>query len=419
MLLGQLDRLGELSQLRKHVLHCACLPAPICAVRLDRLQIEPYLEALGITRVGDLTGLDRAGVPVWFACRPASRSLSVSQGKGLTHEQAWMSAVMESAESAIAENPGSLVAMVASQNEMLKRGLRMVDLKRQSRCAARRLSADQPLAWVGGMSWKTGETLFAPYELVGMDMMQDSPWDRNAFRTSSCGLAAGADLCSAVLHGLQELVEDDAMLTSGTMRLAHQKRAAVCFTGTGAAKLEQLISRIESAGLRAGFTDMTSNVGVPVIQATIESAGCGEAEDSCFAGYACRSEMADAGLAALLEAVQSRVTFISGARDDLLPGDYAKSRLPRAKDASLAASFDPGVHAAPAQRSKLENLEHTLKGIFDAGISDVHVFALGGEEYGIRVVRVLADDLATLDLPWGAAQNARVAHSLIRNWGSQ
>lgn len=29
-----------------------------------------------ITRVGDLTGLDTIGIPIWFACRPNGRSLS-------------------------------------------------------------------------------------------------------------------------------------------------------------------------------------------------------------------------------------------------------------------------------------------------------------------------------------------------------
>ncbi len=62
------------------------------------------LRRFGITRVGDVTGLDIVGIPVWFAVRPNSRGLSVSQGKGLVPAQARLSAVMEAIEGAVAED---------------------------------------------------------------------------------------------------------------------------------------------------------------------------------------------------------------------------------------------------------------------------------------------------------------------------
>src|SRR3954469_14776054 len=63
-----------------------------------RSRLSAYLPGHGITRVGNVTGLDRLGIPVYMAMRPNSRSLSVSQGKGLSHDAAWVSAVMESLE---------------------------------------------------------------------------------------------------------------------------------------------------------------------------------------------------------------------------------------------------------------------------------------------------------------------------------
>src|SRR5215475_8652615 len=60
--------------------------------------VRPLLPALGITRVANVTGLDRIGIPVWLCVRPNSRCLSVSQGKGLTAELAQVAAVMESIE---------------------------------------------------------------------------------------------------------------------------------------------------------------------------------------------------------------------------------------------------------------------------------------------------------------------------------
>src|SRR5439155_24761113 len=65
---------------------------------------RPLLPAMGITRIADVTGLDVIGIPVVMVCRPNSRSLAVSQGKGLDLAAAKASGVMESIEAYHAEH---------------------------------------------------------------------------------------------------------------------------------------------------------------------------------------------------------------------------------------------------------------------------------------------------------------------------
>src|SRR5207249_8186019 len=43
----------------------------------------PLAPVMGITRVANVTGLDSVGIPVVMVCRPNSRSVAVSQGKGI------------------------------------------------------------------------------------------------------------------------------------------------------------------------------------------------------------------------------------------------------------------------------------------------------------------------------------------------
>src|SRR5204862_3502506 len=69
-------------------------------------RVRPHAAAMGITRLGNVTGLDRIGIPVAVAVRPNSRSVSVSQGKGLDLEQAMASALMEAIEGFHAEEVG-------------------------------------------------------------------------------------------------------------------------------------------------------------------------------------------------------------------------------------------------------------------------------------------------------------------------
>src|SRR5688500_7273953 len=60
-------------------------------------------EQAGVTRLADVTRLDRIGLPVWQAVRPMSRALSVHQGKGATDADAQVGALLEAVESHAAE----------------------------------------------------------------------------------------------------------------------------------------------------------------------------------------------------------------------------------------------------------------------------------------------------------------------------
>lgn len=62
-------------------------------------RVRRFMPAFGITRIANVTGLDTIGIPVVMVCRPNSRSISVSQGKGPDLDAARASGLMESVES--------------------------------------------------------------------------------------------------------------------------------------------------------------------------------------------------------------------------------------------------------------------------------------------------------------------------------
>lgn len=69
----------------------------------------------GITRLADLTHLDYTALPVYTAIRPRAKSLTTSQGKGLTKEAAQCSALMESIEVYFAEE---LIPQLTNKSEL-------------------------------------------------------------------------------------------------------------------------------------------------------------------------------------------------------------------------------------------------------------------------------------------------------------
>src|SRR5438094_10441878 len=70
---------------------------------------------MGITRVANVTGLDSVGIPVVMVCRPNSRSVAVSQGKGIDLASAHASGSMEAAELYHAETITLPLRLAASQ----------------------------------------------------------------------------------------------------------------------------------------------------------------------------------------------------------------------------------------------------------------------------------------------------------------
>jgi ribosomal protein S12 methylthiotransferase accessory factor len=405
--LDAFDRLQELRRAVRSGRH-------VDRIVLSRADLEGILPTLGITRVGELTGLDQLAIPVWFATRPGSLSLCVSNGKGVTDDDAWISAVMESAEQALAERAAALIEIVDTPRGLARRGHQCVPLDRQSRCAYRSLDPDREMAWVRGVSWGTGAPIYAPYELVGLDMASEAPWNAEHFRMTSVGLASGADLLGAVLHGLRELIEDDAMFAPLAGRMKQATPEVVLLSRRHEA-LVRTVRILADRGVESLFADVGDEMGEPVMMAALRPTDGSGSEFTYFSGSACRSTREDAALAALLEAVQSRLTFISGARDDLFPDEYEQKLKPgtRTLFGSYHLTDEPVSGLDPCSGLRALTEKVTTQG------SDIYIFPLGGSQFGFEAVRVLADDLVSLEAPANHARTGRAARKLLRSWGGK
>lgn len=372
-----------------------------------------FLRRFGITRLGDVTGLDVIGVPVWFAARPNSRGLSVSQGKGLTIVQARVSAAMEAIEGAVAEDTQRHVREYGSVRALNLSGRRLLPLDGMARVDPLLLDADRERAWVAGYSVRRNEEVLAPYELIGLDYRADFPWDRQAFQMSSQGLAAGFDYDRAALHALLELVENDACFLVDALATRRLAIRPVGFAPGLDPSLDRLVTVLQKAGLSPRFFDLTSRNGVPVVMATLPRPVHGHdgPGERVVAGVACRLNGFDAAVAALLEAIQSRLTDISGARDDLTPDRYAGDRhvpqQPRAEELPLMM---PGGVDLSAQEPAVPVWRRLAGYLFDHGVDDIFVFALDSGDPDIKVVRVLAKGLSVA----GGAMNRFTAAALDR-----
>jgi YcaO-like protein with predicted kinase domain len=119
---------------------------------------------MGITRVANVTGLDIIGLPVVMVSRPNSRSVAVSQGKGVDLASARVSGLMESAELYHAETI-TLPLRLATYEE-LRYQHKVVNVDELPRRKSSLFHPDLRLPWCTARDLLSGEDVLVPYELV-------------------------------------------------------------------------------------------------------------------------------------------------------------------------------------------------------------------------------------------------------------
>src|SRR5262249_14490630 len=156
------------------------------------------------TRVANVTGLDSVGIPVVMVCRPNSRSVAVSQGKGIDLASAQASGLMEASELYHAETI-TLPLRLASYEE-LRYQHSVVEIDDLPRESGSRFGSNLRLLWCEGFDLLTRENVFVPYEMVHTNYTTPLPDGHGCFAASSNGLASGNRVVEAVSHGICEVV---------------------------------------------------------------------------------------------------------------------------------------------------------------------------------------------------------------------
>ncbi|MCQ6246205.1 YcaO-like family protein [Streptomyces malaysiensis] len=272
------------------------------------------LPRYGITRVARLTGLDCIGLPVWTAIRPASLTLSTSQGKGATDLLAKLSAVMEGIELWHVEQP--LPVAVRGPAEDVHPGYPVSALPLTGPFAERALSR-LVWDWTPGTGLVSGEAVLLPADLVRR-RAQRPEWSPDVLRATSTGLACGISRHEAVLHALFEVVERDVLYRDG--QSGGRRRTLIDPATVDDPYGREVIDRLTAAGMRVELALVDGPYGLPVSLAYLWSTDY----PAVFAGGGCHTSPAIAATRALTEAAQSRLAAIAGTRDDLAtdPGSF-------------------------------------------------------------------------------------------------
>ncbi|HUF87927.1 MAG TPA: YcaO-like family protein [Thermohalobaculum sp.] len=360
---------------------------------LDR--VGPHLLRMGITRVANVTGLDRIGIPVVMVCRPNSRSVAVAQGKGLSLEAAKASGVMESVETWHAERI-SLPIRYACQADLVREAP-IADVRRLPRVRASRFSETARILWIPGRELNTREEVWLPFEMVHTDFTRRTPPGHGFFPSSSNGLASGNHLLEATCHALCEVIERDATSVWHHLPSEAKRRTRIRPGTIDVPVCLDAMRRIEAAGLDLAVWDTCTDSGVAAFRCVIvETEG---RSGHIGIGDGAHPHRGIALLRALTEAVQTRMTYISGARDDMTPDEFAPDAIDRkcrfARDLIDCGAPARDFAACPHHDADnfAEDLAWLLSRLEGCGIEQVVSVDLTRPEVGLPVVRVVVPGL--------------------------
>ena len=288
-------------------------------------KLQALKEQIGVTRIADITGLDNIDIPVITVTRPMAKHLAISQGKGLTKELATISALMEAAESFHMENPppASLIGsfdQLNSQHSLLDPEV----------CHASFLDKSKQLKkmdmhWAQAINLLDGQTIHIPHALTSLDSTIPRP-DFSYFSVSTNGLAGGNTKSEALCHALYEVIERDALYQWGKKSAELRQHDLLIHSSIETPGIQALLNHLHERNFEIMIWDITSTLGIPAFNCVILDKSLMR-NLSFFSGSGAHLSQEIALFRAILEAVQSRTSLISGSRDDIYKSYYLKQNI--------------------------------------------------------------------------------------------
>lgn len=358
-------------------------------------RVQPLLRKMGITRVANVTGLDRINIPVYTSFRPQSRSISVSQGKGFEKEAAKVSAIMESVETFHAERINHELRF--GSIDELEEQIPLADVKNLARSSGKKLDRETPIFWINGNNLVNKNPLWVPFEIVSTDYTLPYLNGYGYFAANTNGLASGNTLDEAICHAIYEVVERDAEALWNQLPIKSQINTGLDLNSIKDTNCQWLLEKFKQAEVEIKIWDMTSDIGLPSYICLAVGDENDWADPEFGAGTHANKEVALSR--ALTEAAQARATYIAGSRDDVGWSEYQiRQRQKRrtlgleqlqkhqsCKNFSSSNSFD--------YLDMADDIDCCIKQLTQVGVNQVIVIDLSKTEFGLSVVKVIIPGL--------------------------
>ena len=356
--------------------------------------VQGKLKAAGVTRIAEITHLDRIGIPVYSAIRPAAAegAVSIYAGKGATKSQAKASAMMEAFERYSAEFQD------LDRDKLIFGSFNELDGCLDPSSLILPQNIEQPdkalLDWVLSIDARNDKEYFLPANAVYHPYQPEK--GQILFKSNTNGLASGNATEEAVFHGIMEVVERDAWSIFEAQH--HSKREINC-ENTENLMIREVISKFQKAGVDVKLVDLTADVKITTIAAVSDDKVLKDPALLTL-GVGTHLDPEVAVLRALTEVAQSRATQIHGTREDTTRAVFMrKAGYQRIKIINKhwfgesEEVLELSEIKNKAKKSFKKDIETSLKLLGKCGFKKVLFTDLNRTEIQIPVVRVIIPEM--------------------------
>jgi thioglycine synthase len=412
-------------------------------------EIIPLCIEIGVTRLSDITGMDKLNLPNYSAILPGTEDLFwVYGGKGPTKAHAKTSALMEAIErySSLPSTcsrrfiRGSYSQLSKSYGKVLHPDELLEPVHREQN------SEFAIMDFLAGFDLLTKEKILVPAEVALYRYTPRYPAVSVFSHSHTNGLASGNVLEEAICHALCEVIERDAVSVADLCAssipytilekiihsLEKKDRVRYSFTRTSIEDkfvddpnifadvdisdivqdfepINHLVNRFNRAGVPLLIKDITQkDIGIPTFVAS--SIEWVTSDYGFFAkGYGTHPDARIALIRAITESSQTRAANIQGARDDLKKIQYKENdEIYRRKWQFMCASSptrkgNKNISAFSEIKTNtnediLDDINLILYSLKQAGLKRVIIVDLTNPDINIPVVRAIVPGLETFEV---------------------
>jgi len=408
--------------------------------------IIPVSKTIGVTRISEITQMDRLYIPNYSAVLPGTEdSIWVYSGKGITNSDAKASAIMEAIERYCSlSNTYSRDFIQGSYSEVSKSYNTVLHPDEVVEPVNKMYSdKDSIIDFLTGFDLLNNETVLVPAEIALYRHFPGRAASRAFSDSHTNGLASGNLMEEAVCHALCEVIERDAvsiadlcassipynilqnMINSvekeknDTQSLDMQPETKFVddpsiFPDVDISEiideyepLRRLINKFNDARIPLIIKDITQkDIGIPTFVAS--SIEWVSHDYGYFAkGYGTHPDARMALIRAITEASQTRVVNIQGARDDLKKIRYNDNDeiYKRKWQFMPSKSVKDGKYVVKFSEIKsytnddiLDDINLILNNLRNAGLRRAIIVDLTSAEIEIPVVRSIVPGLETFEV---------------------
>jgi thioglycine synthase len=438
----------RLNSLKKYTTHEGIVSARVRSVSETLEYVAPLCKMIGVTRICDITYLDRLYIPNYSAVLPGTEDLFwVYSGKGPTKSQAKASAMMESVERYCALSSKTTMSTIrGTYTELSKSYNKVLHPDEVVEPARPDYNVNESIIdYLPGFDLLNSEEVLVPAELVFSRYFPRFPCINAFLYSHTNGLASGNVIEEAICQALCEVIERDAVsiadlcASSIPYSILERIRNSVKKMENNNTKFTQingddfvddpsifsdvniseitrnfkplkfLVDRFANAGISLLVKNITQkDIGIPTFVAS--SIEWVTSDYGYFAiGYGTHLDSRIALVRAITELSQTRALNIQGARDDLKKIQYRRNdeiykrkwqfmpavTLTHKKDEKVVMFYEISTYV---RDDILDDIKFILSRLKKAGLKRAIIVDLTQSNIGIPVVRAIVPGLETLEV---------------------